>query len=73
MASLTLAGAPTNLAHPMTTPITPAAFEGDARGGARVAVRGLSKTFEHGGRLIHVQLVQKMRRHDQIETPLDRR
>jgi len=38
----------------MTTPMTPAAFEGDARGGARVAVRGLSKTFEHGGRLIHV-------------------
>ncbi|HXT95438.1 MAG TPA: ABC transporter ATP-binding protein [Polyangia bacterium] len=34
--------------------MTPAAFEGDARGGARVAVRGLSKTFEHGGRLIHV-------------------
>jgi lipoprotein-releasing system ATP-binding protein len=54
MASLTLEGAPTNLAHPMTTPMTPAAFEGDARGGARVAVRGLSKTFEHGGRLIHV-------------------
>jgi lipoprotein-releasing system ATP-binding protein len=54
MASLTLAVAPTNLAHPMTTPMTPAAFERDARGGARVAVRGLSKTFEHGGRLIHV-------------------
>ncbi len=54
MASLTLAGAPTNLAHPMTTPISPAAFEGDARGGARVAVRGLSKVFEHGGRMIEV-------------------
>ncbi|HEY4394307.1 MAG TPA: ABC transporter ATP-binding protein [Polyangia bacterium] len=38
----------------MPTPTSPAAFEGDARGGARVAVRGLSKTFEHGGRLIHV-------------------
>jgi lipoprotein-releasing system ATP-binding protein len=54
MASLTLEGAPTNLAHPMTTPISPAAFEGEARGGARVAVRGLSKAFELGGRTIEV-------------------
>jgi lipoprotein-releasing system ATP-binding protein len=54
MASLTPAGAPTNLAHPMTTSISPAAFEGDARGGARVGVRGLSKVFEHGGRTIEV-------------------
>jgi lipoprotein-releasing system ATP-binding protein len=54
MASLTPGGAPTNLAHPMTTPISPAAFEGDARGGARVQVRGLSKAFEHGGRTIDV-------------------
>jgi lipoprotein-releasing system ATP-binding protein len=54
MASLTPEEAPTNLAHPMTMPISPAAFEGDARGGARVEVRGLSKVFEHGGRLIHV-------------------
>jgi lipoprotein-releasing system ATP-binding protein len=54
MASLTLAGAPTNLAHPMPTPISPAAFEGDARGGARVTVRGLAKVFEHGGRMIEV-------------------
>jgi lipoprotein-releasing system ATP-binding protein len=43
----------------MTTPISPAAFspaaiEGAARGGARVSVRGLCKTFEHGGRLIEV-------------------
>src|ERR1700729_3250042 len=54
MASLTPAGAPTNLAPPMTTTISPAAFEGDARGGARVQVRGLSKAFEHGGRTIDV-------------------
>src|SRR5690242_8806955 len=54
MASLTPAGAPTNLAHPMTTPMPPAAFEGDARGGARVMVRGLSKIFLHGGRTIDV-------------------
>src|SRR3954467_8228159 len=49
MASLTPEGSPTNLAHPMTMPISPAAFEGDARGGARVQVRGLSKVFQHGG------------------------
>jgi lipoprotein-releasing system ATP-binding protein len=54
MASLTPAGAPTNLAHPMTMPISAAAFEGDARGGARVQVRGLSKVFQHGGRTIDV-------------------
>jgi lipoprotein-releasing system ATP-binding protein len=38
----------------MTTPISPAAFEGDARGGARLAVRGLAKVFQHGGRTIEV-------------------
>ena len=59
MAALTPEGSPTNLAHPMTTPtspaaLSPAATEGDARGGARVAVRGLCKAFEHGGRLIEV-------------------
>ncbi len=59
MASLTPEGSPTNLAHPMTTPtspaaLSPAATEGDARGGARVSVRGLVKAFEHGGRLIEV-------------------
>ena len=59
MASLTPAGAATNLAHPMTTPnspaaILPAAPEGEARGGARVTVRGLVKAFEHGGRTIEV-------------------
>ncbi len=59
MASLTPAWAATNLAHPMTTPnspaaILPAAPEGEARGGARVTVRGLVKAFEHGGRVIEV-------------------
>jgi len=38
----------------MTTPMFRPAVEGDARGGARVSVRGLSKGFEHGGRLIEV-------------------
>jgi len=51
---LTPWGVPTNLAHPMETPHTSAPFERDARGGARVSVRGLSKTFEHGGRIIEV-------------------
>jgi lipoprotein-releasing system ATP-binding protein len=54
MVSLTVDGAPTNLAHPMPRPLSPAAIEGDARGGARVAVRGLVKRFEHGGRTIDV-------------------
>jgi lipoprotein-releasing system ATP-binding protein len=59
MLALTLDGAATNLAHPMTTPnspaaILPAARQGEARGGARVTVRGLVKAFEHGGRSIEV-------------------
>ena len=38
----------------METPLTSAPVERDARGGARVSVRGLSKIFEHGGRVIEV-------------------
>jgi lipoprotein-releasing system ATP-binding protein len=38
----------------METPLPSAPVERDARGGARVSVRGLSKIFEHGGRTIDV-------------------
>ena len=39
---------------PWRRPLRPLPSSGDARGGARVSVRGLSKMFEHGGRVIEV-------------------
>jgi lipoprotein-releasing system ATP-binding protein len=54
MASLTPAGAPTNFAHPMTTPSSPTADRSASGVGAHVVVRALTKAFAHGGRAIEV-------------------
>src|SRR5262245_24479228 len=55
MASLTPPGAPTNLAHPMTTaPTADSRAAAGARRGAEVVVRGLTKVFTHSGRNIQV-------------------
>ena len=55
MASLTLPEAPTTFAHPMTTPGSPAvAPAAHPATGAHVVVRGLTKEFIHGGRVIPV-------------------
>jgi len=51
MASLTPSEAPTTFAHPMVLPDSPAT---SAAAGAHVAVRGLTKVFLHGGRMIPV-------------------
>jgi lipoprotein-releasing system ATP-binding protein len=51
--SLTAPGSPTTFAHPMTMPSTDAAVR-PAAAGAHVVVRGLTKVFVHGGRVIPV-------------------
>src|SRR6185369_2995597 len=55
MASLTPTGAPTTLAHPMTTaPTANTRVAAGVRQGAAVSVRGLTKVFTHSGRNIEV-------------------
>src|SRR6186713_579015 len=54
MASLTPSEAPTRLAHPMTPASTASTHAVGGRAGARISVRGLTKVFHHGGRLIEV-------------------
>ena len=55
MASLTPTGAPTTLAHPMTTaPTANTRAAAGVRRGAAVSVRDLTKVFAHSGRNIEV-------------------